>query len=194
MNTQIFQSSRARRTAAMTLLELLVAMGLGTLVLAVVLVLTVFAARTFIALGNYSNLDQQSRLGADNMTREMRQATAVVAWQQTASARSLTLTNATQGYGVRYWWDSTSKNVMMRKSNEGADQLVLSGCERWDFALWQRTPQPNLTNVFYPALTPLQCKLVDMTWKCSRSVVSTKLLNTETVQTAQIVLRNQRSN
>lgn len=194
MNTQIFQSGRARRTAAMTLLELLVAMGLGTLVLSVVLVLTVFAARTFIALGNYSNLDQQSRLGADNMTREMRQATAVVAWQQTANARSLTLTNATQGYVVRYWWDSTSRNLMMRKSNEGADQLVLSGCERWDFALWQRTPQPNLTNVFYPALTPLQCKLVDMTWKCSRAVVSTTLLNTETVQTAQIVLRNQRSN
>lgn len=194
MNTQILQSSRARRTAAMTLLELLVAMGLGTLVLSVVLVLTVFAARTFIALGNYSNLDQQSRLGADNMTREMRQATAVVAWQQTANARSLTLTNATQGYVVRYWWDSTSRNLMMRKSNEGADQLVLSGCERWDFALWQRTPQPNLTNVFYPALTPLQCKLVDMTWKCSRAVVSTTLLNTETVQTAQIVLRNQRSN
>jgi Tfp pilus assembly protein PilV len=194
MNTQIFQSSRARRTSAMSLLELMVALGLGVLVLSVVLVLTVFAARTFIALGNYSNLDQQSRLGADNMTREMRQATAVVAWQTNANSRSLTLTNAIQGYGVRYWWDSTSRNLMMRKSNEGADRGVLTGCDRWDFALWQRTPQPNLTNVFYPALAPAQCKLVDMTWKCSRAVVSTTLLNTETVQTAQIVLRNQRSN
>jgi type II secretory pathway pseudopilin PulG len=183
-----------RQQAAMTLLELLVAMGLGTLVLAVVLVLTVFAARTFIALGNYSNLDQQSRLAADNMTREMRQATSIVAWQTNANSRSLTLTNATQGYGMRYWWDSSSRNLWVRKSNENADRVVLTGCDRWDFALWQRTPQPNLTNVFYPALSPAQCKLVDMTWKCSRAVVSTALLNTETVQTAQIVLRNQRSN
>jgi type II secretory pathway pseudopilin PulG len=185
---------RRRRCAAMTLLEVLVALGIGSLVLAIVAALVVFAARSFVALGNYSTLDQQSRLGADKMTREMRQATAVVSWQKSATAKSIVVTNAIDGYGVRYWWDSTSRNLMGRKSSEAADRLVLSGCDNWDFALWQRTPQPNQTNVFYPALTPLQCKLVDMTWKCSRAVVSTKLINTETVQTAQIVLRNQRSN
>lgn len=180
--------------AGMTLLELMIASGIGTMVIAIVLGLIVFAARSFIALGNYSTLDQQSRLAADTVSREIRQATAVVGWQQTATARSLTITNASEGYGVRYFWDASSRELRSRHSTDGEDRLVLSGCDRWDFSLWQRTPQPNQTNVFYPALTPLQCKLVDMSWKCSRAVVSTSLENTETVQTAQIVLRNQRSN
>lgn len=195
MKTPINPTSRRRRVlAGMTLLELMVASGIGMIVLAVIFGLIVFAARSFIALGNYSNLDQQSRLAADTMSREIRQATAVLGWQKTATAKSLTVTNATAGYGLRYSWDSSSRELRSRKSGESVDEVVLSGCDNWDFALWQRTPQPNQTNVFYPAITPLQCKLVDMSWKCSRAVVSTKLMNTETVQTAQIVLRNQRSN
>jgi hypothetical protein len=195
MKTRISQPVGRRHSIyGMTLLELMVASGIAVLMLAIILGLIVFAARSFVALGNYSTLDQQSRLAADIMSREIRQATAVVGWQQTATARSLTVTNATAGYGIRYSWDSSSRELRARKSTESADELVLAGCDRWDFAMWQRTPQPNQTNVFYAALTPLQCKLVDMSWKCSRSVVSTKLVNTESVQTAQIVLRNQRSN
>lgn len=178
----------------MTLLEMLFAIGIGSLVLAVVLVLVLFAARSFIALGNYAALDQQSRLGADVITREIREATAVVAWQKTATARSLTLTNALEGYGVRYTWDASSRNLVVRRSDAPADRVLLAGCDLWDFQLWQRTPQPGPTNAFFPALTPAQSKIVDMSWKCSRTVGLTALLNTETVQTAQIVLRNQRSN
>jgi prepilin-type N-terminal cleavage/methylation domain-containing protein len=184
----------ARGRAGMTLLELLIAMGIGSLVLAVVLTLTVFAARSFIALGNYSTLDQQSRLGADVMTREIRQATGIVTWSSNATARSLTLTNGTAGYAMRYAWDSSTQELRSRKSTEAADRRVLTGCVDWTFSFWQRTPLPNQTNTFYTALTPAQTKLINMSWKCSRAVASTTLINTETVQTAQIVLRNQRSN
>jgi len=33
------------------------------------------------------------------------------------------------------------------------------------------------------------CKLINMTWKCSRTIFGSKR-NTESIQTAQIVLRN----
>jgi hypothetical protein len=49
--------------------------------------------------------------------------------------------------------------------------------------------------VFFPATNSAGaydlsvCKLINMTWKCSRTVLGSKL-NTESVQTAQVVLRN----
>jgi hypothetical protein len=49
--------------------------------------------------------------------------------------------------------------------------------------------------VFYPAtnnagaLDLTICKVINMNWKCSRAILQQKI-NTESVQTAQIVLRN----
>jgi hypothetical protein len=73
---------------------------------------------------------------------------------------------------------------------------VLTECDRWDFGLYQRTPLVTSSNVFYyPAtntagtLDPKLCKLINLSWKCSRLVAAQKL-NTESVQAAQFVLRN----
>jgi prepilin-type N-terminal cleavage/methylation domain-containing protein len=190
--TNINSSTAARGCRGMTLVELMVAMAIGSIVLAIVMTFTVFGGRSFVALGNYSVLDQQSRLGVDQMTREIRQATALISTN--ASPKSMVITNATKGISVTYVWDSATKELTAKYSNEGAKRVLLKGCEDWNFKLWQRTPYPNQTNVFYAANSPKLCKLVDMTWKCSRSVNGTKLLNTESIQTAQIVLRNQKSN
>jgi hypothetical protein len=79
-------------------------------------------------------------------------------------------------------------------------QTLLSGCVAWNLALYQRVPSLSATNIlYYPAtnihgvLTPSLCKLVDMNWKCSRTnfaMLASQRFNTETVQTAQVVLRN----
>jgi Tfp pilus assembly protein PilW len=184
-------SAAARR--AMTLVEVLVAVAIGSLVLAVVVTLIVFGARSFIALGNYSVLDQQSRLGIDRMTREIRQATAVIGVQTNTTPIWLLITNATKGITVKYAWDPATQELTAKYSDNAAEQTLLTGCERWSFSLWQRTPYANQTNAFHTADTLALCKLVSMNWKCSRSVMGTNLMNTETIQTAQIVLRNQQS-
>ena len=61
--------STRRRTIVLgfTLVELLVAVGLGTLVVAVIATLTVFGARTFASLVNYTELDQKGRNSLDVM-------------------------------------------------------------------------------------------------------------------------------
>lgn len=175
----------------MTLVEVMVAMAIGSIVMAAVMTFTVFSGRSFVALGNYSLLDQQSRLGVDQMTREIRQATALLA--VSTSPKSMQFTNATKGITVTYAWSPDTKELTAKYSNEADARVLLKGCDEWSFQLWQRTPYPNQTNVFYTASTPNVCKLVDMTWKCSRTINGTKLLNTESIQTAQIVLRNQKS-
>jgi hypothetical protein len=73
---------------------------------------------------------------------------------------------------------------------------ALTGCDRWSFSLYQRTPWVTPTNIlYYPAtnitgrLDVSLCKLINLSWKCSRKILAQKV-NTESVQAAQIVLRN----
>lgn len=195
MKTRI-SNFRPRRgpVAGFTLGEIMVAIGVGGVVLGVVAVLTIYSLRSFTALGNYTDLDSRSRGALDEMSRDIRKATAVTAFQNTGSARFLTLTNATDGTWVRYVWNPGTGYLTAERGNQSA-KLLLSGCERWDFSLQQRTPIPNTTNLFYPATnaagaTDLTvCKQINMTWKCTRQVLG-KNINTESVQTAKVVLRN----
>ena len=184
-----------RSRAGFTLVEALVAVALGMLVLAVVAALSLYGSKSFVAMGNYADLDQKSRNALDVITREIRQSSRLVAFQTNLPAMSLTLTNANQGATVKVTWYSDMGALVLEKTGQPA-QTNLTGCDRWSFVLYQRTPLVTPTNiVFYPAtnssgvLDPSVCKLIDMSWKCSRTILGQKL-NSESVQSAQIVLRN----
>jgi len=180
----------------MTLVELMVASGISSIVIAIVAVLILFAARSFAALANYQALDQASSQAADQMSREIRKATSVVNFQNTGTPRWITFanTNASPSYTIRYEWTDADRTLTARRSDQADADVLLQGCELWDFTFQQRTPLPGpqfgfSTNMVNQA----ECKLVTMTWKCVRSINGTALLNTETVQTAQIVMRNQKT-
>jgi len=182
-------------SAGFTLVEFMVCVALGVLVLGVVVSLTTFSTRSFVSLGNYADLDNQSRNTLDAVCRDLRQATAVLAIQTNLPVLSLTLTNANLGQAMKLTWNSNAATFVYSNSYYGA-QTELTGCDTWNFALFQRTPQVTATNItFFLAtngagvLDLTICKLVDMSWKCSRTILSQKI-NTESVQTAQIVLRN----
>lgn len=189
-------SGGQRKHHAMTLVEVMVALGVGSIVMAIIMVLTVFAARSFGALGNYQVLDQASSLAADKISKEIREATKVVSFVNTGDDRNVVLlnTNALPAYSVRYEWSAASRDLTMQRSFDAAPTVLLTGCDRWDFAFYQRTPLAGPAYGFSEDMVNQdECKLVTMTWKCSRPLIGTKLLNTESVQTAQIVLRNQRT-
>ena len=82
----------------------------------------------------------------------------------------------------------------MIKTKNGITKVLLSQCDFLTFRICQRNPIPGQFN-FYPATntagvyTPSLCKLVDVSWRCSRQILQKKV-NTESVQTAKIVLRN----
>jgi hypothetical protein len=186
-------AARHRRQQAMSLVEALMAMAIGSVVLAMVGWLTVYGARSFAVLGNYSALDQQSRIGIDKMTRQIRQATAVLEAQGQGSERWLVLTNETEETGITYYWSADSRRLVAQSSDEETEVVLLNSCDDWSFELGGRVPMPGETNAAFPPASLRLCRLINMSWSCSRYVLSTNLINSETMQDARIVLRNQQS-
>jgi type II secretory pathway component PulJ len=188
-------SGSSQPRLGMSLVEVMVATAIGMMVLASVASLSLYGARSSLALNNYTDLDSKSRYALDVISRELRQATAVTDFQTTGTNSSLTLTNATQGVTVTVTYNANQRTVTMDKT--GQQTLTnLTECDQWSVGLYQRTPWVTSTNVFfYPAtnssgaIDKSLCKLVSLSWKCSRSIMAQKV-NTESVQAAQIVLRS----
>lgn len=182
----------SRGEQAMTLIEFMIAVGISSLVLAAVLFISLFGFRSFGAMANYTELDNRSRNSLDLMSRDIREAAQVADLKNTGNTRYLVLTNST-GQRIQYTWDASSQTLVCEKTGE-PPAIYLTGCERWDFQVFQRTPRTNNTYTFFPATNafgafdPSICKVINMSWKCSRRLLNR--YNTESVQTAQVVLRN----
>jgi Tfp pilus assembly protein PilW len=185
--------SRSKKIFGFTLMETMVVMGLAGIVLAIVVTTYKYAGTSFAAMGNYSDLDRKSRNALDLMGREIRNSSALIAVG--TSPKSLTFTNATSAKAIVISYDATAKTLTFAKTGQ-ATQTLLTSCDQWDYALYSKVPYLSSSNIlFYGATngagaTDLNaCKLINMTWKCSRSIFGSKR-NTESIQTAQIVLRN----
>ncbi len=184
-----------RRLSAFTLSEVMVALGVGMMVMAAVAFMTLYGSRTSVSVANYTDLEGKSRYALDLISREIRQSQSVLSFQANLPVKSFTLTNADQAATITLLYDSGARTVTLQKTGH-SDLVVLKECDSWDFALYQRTPLFTATNVvFYSATNSAGvtdttlCKLISLSWKCSRFVTGQNL-NTESVQAAQVVLRN----
>jgi prepilin-type N-terminal cleavage/methylation domain-containing protein len=186
--------SRGKRARGFTLVETMIGLALSSIIFALAGSLWLFGSRSFVAMGNYADLDAKSRYALDLMSRDIRQATQVTAFQKSGTTTWLTLTNALAGTSSTYTWNPTPRTLVCQKPGQ-PNQVLLTECDNWVFELYNRVPQSGGTYVFYPATNAPGvydlsiCKLINMTWKCSRTILGSKV-NTENVQTAQVVLRN----
>jgi hypothetical protein len=170
----------------MSLVEMMVSLAIGSVVLGSTVTVFVYSLFSFAGLGNYAILTGQSKLSLDMMSREMRESTQVLNANANGTTKSILFTNAYSATWSRFSWNSDTGVLTWEKSDEPT-RTCLTGCDQWDFTFYQRTPNTNWT--FYPTTDLAVCKLVNMNWKASRSILGKKI-NTETVVTAQVVLRN----
>lgn len=187
--------SRRKSAVAMTLVEVVVTLAISGIVLVSVISLTIFTARGFAMMSNYVNLDQQSRLAVDKLGRIIRNASALTSYSNGSTTKSLTLKDDLSGTTTVITYDANAGTVITRATKSGVTTTTtnLTECDDWSFTLYNRAPDTGsfATNiVFYSTTNAEFCKMIDLSWKCSRKVQALKL-NTESVQTAQIVLRNQ---
>ena len=135
---------------------------------------------------NYDILDASSCNTLDSLSKAIRGATAVTAF---VPNQSITFTNSIAHQGITITFNAAAGTVVSTVTGQGS-KTNLTGCDSFTFSFYTR--YPNITSqavTFNTTSSAASCKLVQMDWHCSKTVLGTEL-NTESVQTAQVVLRN----
>ena len=162
----------------------MIALGITTLLVLVLCSFAMFSSYSFAALFNYVDLDDMNRVAMDRITRDVRQANRVKA----ATATSLTLEDADGVSEIAYVYNPTDR-TLSRVRTGGRQQLILKKCDRLLFTLGQRNPKGGTFDVYNPSSLDI-VKVVNVSWVCSRTILG-RIENTESVQTARIVIRKQ---
>jgi len=169
-----------KKRSGSTLVEVLMASGIGLTLFAIVGSVSIFSGRSMTSLSYYAELENQSRQTLNLMTTEIRQARDVKAYK----TNDITLVDS-DGSDLRYFWNPTNGILKRIKGREEAD--LLTGCNFLSFRIFQRNTIAN-TYEQYNATNNLTIKLIDLNWVCTRSMLGMRT-NTESVQSAKVVIR-----
>ena len=181
--TMCISKSGPRRAGGYSLLETWFALGISLLLALGVVSFMMYTGRSFAGLSNYVDLEAASLKALDQMSFDIRQAK----YLNSISPSQLVFQD----------WDDTpltftyspTAHTLVRVKN-GVTRQLLTQCDFLCFSNFQRNPVDGAYEQYPVTMTPTNTKLVSLTWICSRTVTGTKL-NTESVQTAKIVIRKQ---
>jgi Tfp pilus assembly protein PilW len=182
MECSVTSTKKNQHRAAFTLMEYLVGMALAGMVLLILSQLTFYTGRSFAALYNYIELDRYSRNALDQMTYKIRQADAMTGFTPTQMTFSYNTSNT-----LVYTYSPGAKTLT--ETLGGRTKTLLTGCDVLNFILYQRNTASGTYDQFPATLTNNAVKLVQLNWTCSRTVLGGRI-NTESVQSAKIVIRN----
>lgn len=176
-----------RSRAGWTLPEMLLAVFCGTIVLASLTVVTVFASKSYLSIANYRDLDNDSRNALDVMSRDIRSMAVVTSY----ATNAISLSNI-DGSKVTFNWNPGQSTFTRTYTAGGSTtpltSILLTNCATLVFHVYSQVPTNSFTfpdtsgNVF-------ETKLIDVSWRCTRSIMGS-ITNSESVQTAKIVIRN----
>ncbi|MDB6122944.1 MAG: hypothetical protein JWQ71_1937 [Pedosphaera sp.] len=191
LHHSIEQAKRTKGHHAWTMLEIMIVLTVASLILAGALSTMTFMHRTLDGTANYAELDRQSRNALDQMTRDIRMCGGLTNCSPTA----LYFTNK-DGTQLSYVWNTNTGRLVCSNyaSGETLSNLLLKGCTYLKFSVFQRTPVTNTTMTFTPITVPdptnfNTVKVIVMDWICKKTNYTT-LTDSESVQTAKVVLRN----
>lgn len=189
----MFTDFKTKRAKGFSLVEMMISVGIGSIVLGGLAAMTLYTARSFAALANYVELDNSSRRAVDRMTTDLRQVDFMLADGFKTSPPEIRLSwNTNRVLSYKY---IPGEKKLYRTDGNSAPQVLLSECDPLPgipiFQVFQRNTISNTFNQ-YPAATDSYektAKVIQISWICKRRVIGQ--YNTESVQTAKIVLRNQ---
>ena len=161
----------------MTLVELMVAVAVGSLIMMLMTMVFASSARSFAALGHYVSMDRNSRNAMDRMTREIRQAGDLIEFSPTHL--KFVLYGQTNAFLV-YDWDATSRELTEKKTGQ-AGNVLLTECDNLAFHMTRGT--------LAPTTVVAEGKAIRVNWKCSRTILGKKSTSEDMGQ-ALIVIRN----
>jgi prepilin-type N-terminal cleavage/methylation domain-containing protein len=190
MDCTIISSIRKKaRCQGMTLVEMMIATAVTSIVVSAVLSVAFYTARSFAAMTNYVDLDANSRKTLDTMTTEIRQADKLTYASDNVLRFQTSDPTTLATHTLQYTYDSGAKTL--KRTFDGQDTVLLTQCTFWTNSLCQR----NATNASFgsafqaiPTTSWAQCKVIQLTWVCARNILG-RAANTESVQSAHVVIR-----
>ncbi|MFO1514205.1 MAG: prepilin-type N-terminal cleavage/methylation domain-containing protein [Verrucomicrobiota bacterium] len=199
LRRQIYAATRSSLKSrpdehGLSLIEMMVTLAVGAIVLVILGLLSVYGLRSFLVMGNCAALDDKNRLAADQITRDLRQATRVLSFETDADHKALRLTNSLQGIATEYLWSADTRRLTCEKTDQ-PQVTCLTDCDSWEALFFQNLPLASATQPFLPATNALgdldlnRARIVSLSWKCSRPVAGSRV-KTESTQSLQVVLRN----
>src|ERR1051325_616041 len=117
-----------KRTRAMTLPEMMVAVAIGTMVLLGIVTIFMTSSVSFEAMGNYITMDLASRQVMDQMSRDIRQSKNLISYQKQPTFKLLTFDLDGAGTRLVYFWiqeDDNGKPTLKQKKTGDADWTML---------------------------------------------------------------------
>jgi len=170
--------------AAFTLVEIMVAAGLGVVVCAGILSFWFYTSRSLTAMANYTDMDRQNQIALDTLTSQIRQVNQLTNYFTTNGViTSLTF----QDYdNASLTFDYSPATRKLTRTKGGVSTTLLSDCQSLAFTIYQRNVQSNTFDAVTTA-NATNCKLVEVSWVCSKSILGQA--NTEAMQTTKITIR-----
>jgi prepilin-type N-terminal cleavage/methylation domain-containing protein len=170
--------SGSKTVRGMTLPEMMVSVGVGSLVLMIMAVVFTSSARSFAALGHYVSMDRNSRAALDRMSREIRQAGDLIEFSPTRlKFVSYEQTNSFLVYN----WDATSRELTEWKTGQATTNVLLNECDDLAFKMSRVS--------LAPTTVVAEGKAIKVNWKCSRTILGKKSTSEDMGQ-ALIIIRN----
>jgi hypothetical protein len=185
MESKITSTDPRRRPAraGVTLVEFVISMGITAIVALALVAISMTTGRSLSEMFNYIDLDHYNRIALDTMTRDLRQVRYLSSYQTNAVSFMDQYSNT-----LSFVYSPT--NRLLTRVSGGKTNTLLRDCDFLRFGIYQRTPQSNSWNL-YTASELTNCKVVSVSWSCSRSMFGLKA-NTEQGQTARIIIRNKK--
>jgi hypothetical protein len=180
------KSTGRQKSSGMGLVEALVGMCVIMLIMLALFAFSMFSTRAFATMYNYVDLDDGNRIAMDTLTRDVRQCKRVI----DCTSTRLILEDSEYPRTIGYIYDPSARTVTRTNGAPfAASKVILKQCDRLLFKIGQRNTVTGGYDV-YAAATPATAKVVNVSWLCSRTLFGRRE-NTESVQTARIVIRKQ---
>jgi len=176
------KSSSRRGEAGLTLVETMISASLGVVVLGAIMTMSFYTARSFASLDNLTEMDAESRVALDRMTRNIRQSRSLATFSETNL-----VFNMDSGGPLEYMYIKGAEEL--REINGANVEVLLTGCKGVRFDVFQRNSVSGTFNQFPNITATNQAKVVQIAWTCARNILGAEA-NVIEIQSAKIVIRN----
>ena len=179
--------ARSRRTAAFSLVELMVSLSIGLMVLAAATVLWAYASKTTASLLNYVELSTTSKNALDRISQTIRNASAVESFSTNQMVLWIPRSdNTTNTDKVTFTYDAATQKLTRTKGTE--KMTLLTECSYFEFKVFTRVPIDGTENL-NPTTTTATAKVVQMKWNTSRKLTGDQNTS-QSLISSRVVMRS----